>query len=96
MKRLLIILVAIIGVSLLCYAETFKAPIKERTSVEFTDSITGHSYEIKNETFEIFKTRTGSYYVWKTSKKSGKQYKSYLPKDIQNQIREKDGLEKKD
>ena len=63
--------------------ENFKAPSKSKTRVEFTDTTTNHTYELNDIKYPIFVTKNGAYYIWKISKKSGKEYKYYLPKDIQ-------------
>ena len=69
MKKFLIILVLICLTGVSVYADNFKA--------------TNHTYEISNVKHDIFKSRNGSFYIWKTSKRTGKKYKYYLPKEIQ-------------
>lgn len=81
MKKFLIILVLICLTGVSAYAENFKAPSKQK--VEWTDSTTTHTYEISNVKHDIFKSRNGSFYIWKISKRTGKKYKYYLPKEIQ-------------
>lgn len=66
------------------YGENFKAPVKART--EFTDSVTNHTYEIKDTKYPVFRSKSGAFYIWKTSKKSGKKYRMYLPKEIQEKM----------
>lgn len=65
-------------------ADNFKAPT--RTSVEYTDTTTTHTYEIKDIKYPVFKSKSGAFYIWKISKKTGKQYKYYLPKEIQEKM----------
>lgn len=81
MKRFLTIILLSVLVGVSVYADNFKAPSKQQ--VEWTDSITNHTYEINNVKYDIFKSKNGSFYIWKTSKKTGKKYKYYLPKEIQ-------------
>lgn len=81
MKKFLIIVLLSVLAGVSAYAENFKAPTKQQ--VEWTDSTTNHTYEINNVKYDIFKSKNGSFYIWKTSKKTGKKYKYYLPKEIQ-------------
>ena len=81
MKKFLIITLLSVLVGVSAYADNFKAPSKQQ--VEWTDSTTNHTYEISNVKYDIFKSKNGSFYIWKTSKKTGKKYKYYLPKEIQ-------------
>lgn len=43
---------------------------------------TGYTYKIKDVIYPVYKSKRGSYYIERTSKKSGKEYKQYLPKEI--------------
>lgn len=53
------------------------------SKVEKTDKKTIYTYEKDT----IYISKKGSPYVWKTSKKTGKKYKKYLPKDILTKIK---------
>lgn len=70
--------------SMTAYSQTFKAPEKQRQV--FTDTTTTYKYELKDSVYNVFKTKSGTYYIWKISKKSGKKYKYYLPKEVQIQM----------
>lgn len=59
------------------HAEDF---VKQQTTV---DSTTNAKWIDNNKTYNVFKSKSGAYYIWKTSKKTGKLYKRYLPKDAQ-------------
>lgn len=83
MKRLLFGIVFGFVVSMIACADNFKAPTRSSGSVEYTDTTTTHTYEIKETKFPVFKSKNGAFYIWKTSSKTGKQYKYYLPKEIQ-------------
>lgn len=72
-----------VGLSVIVSAENFKAPTRNTNKEIFTDTTTTHTYEIKEVKYDVYKTKRGAYYIWKTSKKSGKMYKYYLPKEIQ-------------
>lgn len=84
MKRILSILILLIGLTISISAKDYVAPTKQ--SVEYTDSTTTDTYTIKNEKYNVYKSKSGAFYIWKISKKTGKKYKYYLPKDIQIQM----------
>lgn len=81
MKRVITTLfVAIIAVVTMS-AQNFTAPSK--TKEVFKDSVTTYTYTIKDNMYKVYKTRKGAFYIWKTSKNTGKNYRMYLPKEIQ-------------
>lgn len=84
MKRILSILILLIGLIVSVSAKDYVAPTRQ--SVEYTDSTTTDTYTIKNDKYNVYKSRTGAFYIWKTSKKTGKKYKYYLPKEVQLQM----------
>lgn len=88
MKRNINSIVIIALMALFAYVgahgENFKAPSK--TKVEFKDTATNHTYEIQDIKYPVFKSKSGAFYIWKTSKKTGKKYRMYLPKDIQEKM----------
>ena len=79
-----IILILLIGLTVSVSAKDYVAPT--RKSVEYTDSTTTDTYTIKNNKYNVYKSKSGAFYIWKTSKKTSKKYKYYLPKDIQIQM----------
>lgn len=81
MKRVLSILILLIGLVVSVSAKDYIAPTRQ--SVEYTDSTTTDTYTIKNKKYNVYKTKNGAFYIWKTSKKTGKKYRYYLPKEIQ-------------
>lgn len=50
---------------------------------------TTYTYTIKGKTYEVYKGAKGSYYIIRTSAKTGKDYKYYLPKDVQQMLKAK-------
>lgn len=59
----------------------------EQTS-KASDTKTKYTWEDKEgNKYPIFITRKGACYVIRVSKKTGKEYKQYLPKDIQETIK---------
>lgn len=81
MKKLFAMLLLVLSISVVASADNFTAPTKEKSV--YTDTTTTHTYEIKNIKYNIFKSKSGVYYIWKTSNKTNKKYKYYLPKEIQ-------------
>lgn len=81
MRRLTLLLVMVLGVSLQVDAQQFVASTRRSTSN--VDSTTTYTYKMSNNIYKVYKSRTGAYYVWKTSKKTNKKYRMYLPKEIQ-------------
>lgn len=84
MKRFIISLLLLVGLSVTMCAEDYVAPSKQ--SVEFTDTTTNDTYTIKSTKYNVFKSKKGAFYIWKTSKNTGKKYKYYLPKEIQQKM----------
>lgn len=81
MKKLTLLLVMVLGVSLQADAQQFVAPTKH--SASNVDSTTTYTYKMSSDIYKVYKSKTGAYYVWKTSKKTNKKYRMYLPKEIQ-------------
>ena len=84
MKRVLSILILLIGLAVSVNAKDYVAPTRQ--SVKYTDSTTTDTYTINNKKYNVYKSKSGAFYIWKTSKKTSKKYKYYLPKDIQIQM----------
>ena len=84
MRKVFLIMLLLVGLSITVGAKDY-VPIK-RQSVVNTDSTTTDTYTISSIKYPVFKSKSGAIYIWKTSKKTGKKYKYYLPKDIQIQM----------
>ena len=84
MRRVFLIMLLLVGLSITVGAKDY-VPTK-RQSVINTDSTTTDTYTISSIKYPVFKSKSGAFYIWKTSKKTGKKYKYYLPKDIQIQM----------
>lgn len=89
MKYIITLLIAL-SMSVIGYADivrngdTFKV---ETTSVN-KDAKTKYTWEDKEgNKYPIFITKKGTCYVLRVSKKTGKEYKYYLPKNIQETIK---------
>lgn len=90
MKYIITLLVALI-ISVTSYADvvrngdTFKV---EKTISVNQDTKTKYTWEDKEgNKYPIFVTKNGACYVVRISKKTNKEYKQYLPKDIQETIK---------
>lgn len=71
--------------------DTFKVEQSSRTS---QGEKTKYTWEDKEgNKYPICITKRGACYVLRTSKKTGKEYKYYLPKDIQAQIKQELGIQ---
>lgn len=71
--------------------DTFKVKQSSRTS---QGEKTKYTWEDKEgNKYPIYITKRGACYVLRTSKKTGKEYKYYLPKDIQETIKKELGYE---
>ena len=84
MKKVLLILTLLTGLTVSVSAKDYVAPTRQ--SVEYTDSTTTDTYTINNKKYNVYKSKSGAFYIWKTSKKTDKKYKYYLPKNIQIQM----------
>jgi hypothetical protein len=60
-----------------------------QTKVKKEAQKTSYTYTIKGKTYEVYQGAKGSYYIIRTSAKTGKEYKYYLPKDVQTMLKEK-------
>lgn len=81
MKKIITIMVMLLFVALPSIAQNFVAT--ERAETVYTDTITTYTYEIQSVKYHVFKSKKGAFYIWRISKKTGKKYKYYLPKEIQ-------------
>lgn len=60
----------------------------EQTTKE-NDTKTQYTWVDKDgNVYPVFITKKGACYIFRTSKKTGKEYKQYLPKDIQETIKQ--------
>ncbi len=84
MRKVFLIMLLLVGLSITVGAKDYVST--KRQSVINTDSTTTDTYTISSIKYPVFKSKSGAFYIWKTSKKTGKKYKYYLPKDIQIQM----------
>lgn len=86
MKKILLVLAILFG-SIAVKAEVIQQG-NSFIQVEAKDVPTSFTYTDKEgRIYPIFKSQKGSFYIVKISKKTGKEYKYYLPKEIQDKIK---------
>lgn len=86
MKKILLVLAILFG-SIAVKAEVIQQG-NSFIQVEAKDVPTSFTYTDKEgRIYPIFKSQRGSFYIVKISKKTGKEYKYYLPKEIQDKIK---------
>lgn len=96
MKYIITLLVALL-MSVASYADVVRDgdnfKVEKTTSVN-QDTKTKYTWEDKKgNKYPIFITKRGACYVIRTSKKTGKEYKYYLPKDVRETIKKELGYE---
>lgn len=87
-KLILCLLLALFSIT--TYAEVKREgdTFKVEQTAKASDTQTKYTWEDKQgKKYPIFITKKGACYVLRVSKKTGKEYKYYLPKDIQETIK---------
>ena len=102
MKKLFILAVILLALSVNnsnTYAQSVK---REGTTFVVSSSRskseptkTKFTWKVGDVEYPIYISSTGSCYIVKTSKKSGKEYKQYLPKEVCTEICKELGIEYK-
>lgn len=94
MRKFLIILVMLIMAGTTCIAEVVRnGNTFETVQTSQTDVQTPYTWKDKDgKTYPIYITKKGACYVKRISKKTGKEYKYYLPKETREQIRKELGM----
>lgn len=93
-KFILCILLALFCITINAEVKREGDTFKVEQSTKASDTKTKYTWEDKQgNKYPIFITKRGACYVLKTSKKTGKEYKYYLPKDIQTQIKQEMGIQ---
>lgn len=82
MRTIIITLMLLFSIS--AYSQTFSAPKKQK--VQYTDTTTTYKYDASDKVYDVFKSKSGAFYIWKVNKKTGKMYKCYLPKEVQKEM----------
>lgn len=87
-KIILCILLALFSININAEVKREGDTFKVEQTSKASDTQTKYTWEDKEgNKYPIFITKKGACYILKTSKKTGKEYKYYLPKDIQETIK---------
>lgn len=82
MKRIIFI-VSLLALTLTSFAQNFNAADYEVRTIKVEEAErTEYTYTIKGVVYPIYKSKKGAFYIVRTSK-NGKQYRQYLPKELQ-------------
>ena len=93
-KIILCILLALFSINIHAEVKREGNTFKVEQTSKASDTQTKYTWEDKEgNKYPIFITKKGACYVLRTSKKTGKEYKYYLPKEIQAQIKQEIGVE---
>lgn len=97
MKKYIIALLIMLSMGMTSYADvvrsgnTFK--IEKSTTSANQDTLTKYTWEDKDgKSYPVYITKKGACYIKRISSKTGKEYKYYLPKEVQEQIRKELGV----
>lgn len=74
---------------------TYKPTQSVRSITAAKDTVTPYTYEVSGTKYPIIMGKTGSCYIIRTSKKTGKEYRQYLGEEISRDICSKMGREYK-
>ena len=86
-KFILCLVLAFIGIVTNAEVKREGDTFKVEQTVKEKDTVTKYTWIDKDGiSYPVFITKKGSCYVIRTSKKSGKEYKYYLPKSVQEII----------
>lgn len=88
-KAFLIAAALLLGVA--AFAQNYERNGKEYTAVKKSsekgeDRDTGYTWKIGDKVYKIYITKKGACYIIRTSSKTGREYKSYLPKEVAAEI----------
>ena len=87
-KIILCILLALFSINIHAEVKREGNTFKVEQTSKASDTQTKYTWEDKEgNKYPIFITKKGACYILRTSKKTGKEYKYYLPKDIQETIK---------
>lgn len=91
---LMVLLVNFVGIAQITReGKTFKM---EQTAKSSAGQATEYKWQEKNgEEYPIYISKTGSCYIVRTSHKTGKEYRKYLPKEISATIAKELGIKYK-
>ena len=80
MKKLILMVVMLIGLASTGASKDYEAPINNRVKPVYTDTVTGDRYIYKSVAYSVYRSRNGAFYIWRNG------HKTYLPKEVQKQM----------
>lgn len=93
-KLLLCLLLALFSITINAQVKREGDTFKVEQASKVSDTKTKYTWEDKEGTkYPIFITKKGACYILKVSKKTNKEYKYYLPKETQAQIKSELGIQ---
>lgn len=105
MKKIVVIASLLFSLSVAAYAQnytregnTFRVEKTEKTKQEDVQTpffYTMTTKDLGEQTYPIFITARNACYIWRLSKKTCKEYKYYLPKEMSKEIAKELGREVK-
>lgn len=101
MKKILLIAGLMTGVLFCANAQNYTRNGKEFSAVAKTSEKsegvkTGYTWkDSKGNAYDIYISKSGACYTIRTSKKTGKEYRAYLPKEASAEIAHELGYEKR-
>lgn len=88
-KIILCILLALFCITISAEVKREGNTFKVEQTTKESDTKTQYTWVDKDgNVYPVFITKRGACYIFRTSKKTGKEYKQYLPKDIQETIKQ--------
>lgn len=101
MKKIYIAMVALLMGVTTCYSQDYirngnEFSVKKKTRASADEDVkTGYTWKTSNgKVYDIYISKKGACYILVTSQKTGKVYKSYLPKDVAVEIGREMGIRK--
>lgn len=93
-KLLLCLLLALFSITINAQVKREGDTFKVEQTSKASDTKTKYTWEDKEgNKYPIFITKKGTCYILKVSKKTNKEYKYYLPKETQAQIKSELGIQ---
>lgn len=88
-KIILCILLALFCITISAEVKREGNTFKVEQTTKESDTKTQYTWVDKDgNVYPVFITKKGACYIFRTSKKTGKEYKQYLPKNIQETIKQ--------
>jgi len=97
MKKIIVLLVCL-ALGIQGYSQEYKLNGKEFSTVKqektkSSETKTGYTWkDSKGNVYDIYISSRGACYIYRTSQKTGKPYKYYLPKEVSAEIAEELGM----